>query len=68
MTVMNDTKTTIHSPDIWESIARDAAHRMPPSDYGSTRVIQDVARLLREAYQRGRDEAMVHAAMERRLR
>jgi hypothetical protein len=42
--------------DVWEFMPRDAAMALPPSDYGSTRAIQDVARLLRQAYQRGRDE------------
>lgn len=45
------------TPDRWETMARDAAHALPPIDHGSTRAIQDVARLLREAYQIGRNEA-----------
>jgi hypothetical protein len=43
-----------------ENVARADAHRLPPSDYGSTRAIQNVAALLRAAYQRGRDEVEVH--------
>ena len=42
-----------------ENVARADAQRLPPSDYGSTRAIQNVAALLRATYQRGRDEVEV---------
>lgn len=37
----------------WEAIARGNAVALPPSDYGSHRAIQDVARHLRAAYELG---------------
>ena len=40
----------------WETWARVAAHKLPPSDLGSTRAIQLVARLLRQAYRAGASE------------
>lgn len=45
------------SDDRWERMARESAMALPPSDYGSTRAIHDVARLLRHAYQLGREGA-----------
>jgi hypothetical protein len=44
------------SGDRWEQMARQAARALPVSDYGSTRAIYDVARLLRLAYQLGRED------------
>lgn len=39
--------------DEWEQQARAAAMALPVTDYGSTRAILDVARLLREAHRKG---------------
>jgi hypothetical protein len=38
-------------------MARNAAHALPTMRHASTRAIQDVARMLREAYEIGRAEA-----------
>lgn len=52
------------SDDRWERMARESAMALPPSDYGSTRAIHDVARLLRHAYQLGREDAKSEAMRE----
>jgi hypothetical protein len=52
------------SDDMWERMARESARALPVSDYGSTRAIQDVARLLRLAYQLGREDAKTEVLHE----
>jgi len=42
------------TPDEWETLAREAAHALPMMDHASARAIEDTARLLRDAYDRGR--------------